>query len=63
MILRALLCPEKGDVLPSSAGTQIIGRYCSLPRIAAKVLQACALFVLIKVEKGATFLVRVLQSS
>lgn len=63
VILRALLCPVRGDMPSSSAGTQIIGRCCLLPKIAAKVLQACALFVLNKVEKGATFLVTVLQLS
>lgn len=63
VILRALLCPAKGDMPSSSAGTQIIGRYCLLPKIAAKVLQACVLLVLNKVERGATFSVKVPQLS
>ena len=55
VIVRTLLCPAKGDMPPSSAGTWITGRYCSLPKIAAKILQPCAVFVLNEVEKGATF--------
>lgn len=53
----------KDDMLPSSVGSQIIGRYYLLPKITAKVLQACALFVLNKVEKGTTFLVEVIELS
>lgn len=63
LILRALLCPVKGDMPSSSADTQIFGRYCLLPKTAAKVLQASVLFVLNEVEKGATFSVKVLQLS